>query len=746
MTKKSGISFTRYCEETTDMERTPELLKSLATVLAETAITKEGSQMVNLLRSTGFLGNPSAAGLQDSSPDDLGERNRPSSSKTPFPGRIGIWEPKQENGKTYFVRSKDLIKDWNYWSNIGRIEPKGKDLRVVYMGESVARGYLYDPQYTPAMALEGILKRQLQGHGIEVIDLARTNLGMDVRELAIAALQLEPDIAIIFSGNNWRGCFPPASSDIPCLDALLRTEGMSGPKRYAEEQLAQTIKSLVHDLATAYRSRNVPLLWIIPEFNLGDWRDPVLNAPYLPAGANMEWLSKHGAAESALQAGDLTRAWDLAQAMVCLDGGTTVAGFYILAECSRRKNDLKLARHYLELARDSVTWDSSKNASPRPYSVTQKTLREEAVKYGHQIVDLPALFTDHLNGEIPDRRLFVDYCHLTEEGIRIAMAATASCVLSELKKTAVPWQALKESAPSASAQVQAEASFLAAIHNAHWWQSYELVYHYCSRSVEFSPHIANIMKFFIDLQTRRTPMLMCKAAEQISELGSPLIRHYLLRYNNQQLDPLLLNAVIQALKKRRIEADEQLNQFRREEHSLASRSTDLLDYYYCSAGYQPQDVVWALPRRDKSVKREFNYFKAFLPESRFAFVGEADRAVGLELTCRARHQSLRDSTISIELNGEFLLQHMIGREWNTWEIIVPGNRVKNGINTISVRWPAPEFPGLEGYDGVMGDLLEGKIPEFYCCFGEIFAFRAFDARADATPEPVMQETYAVGSN
>ena len=38
---------------------------------------------------------------------------------------------------------------------------------------------------------------------VEVIDLARTNLGYEVRELALAALQLEPDIAIVFAGNNW---------------------------------------------------------------------------------------------------------------------------------------------------------------------------------------------------------------------------------------------------------------------------------------------------------------------------------------------------------------------------------------------------------------------------------------------------------------------------------------------------------------------------------------------------------------
>jgi len=80
--------------------------------------------------------------------------------------------------------------------------------RVLLIGESVARGYLYDPEFTPALALEKIVEPHFGDDGIEVIDLARTNLGYKVRELAIAALPLEPDMAIIFAGNNWNTSSP----------------------------------------------------------------------------------------------------------------------------------------------------------------------------------------------------------------------------------------------------------------------------------------------------------------------------------------------------------------------------------------------------------------------------------------------------------------------------------------------------------------------------------------------------------
>ena len=50
---------------------------------------------------------------------------------------------------------------------------------------------------TPAIALQTLLEPYFGQGKIEVIDLARTNLFYEVRELAIGALQLEPDAVVI---------------------------------------------------------------------------------------------------------------------------------------------------------------------------------------------------------------------------------------------------------------------------------------------------------------------------------------------------------------------------------------------------------------------------------------------------------------------------------------------------------------------------------------------------------------------
>lgn len=113
-----------------------------------------------------------------------------------------------ENGKTSFVRRMDMIQDWYNWANVSRIEAKGSKRRILLIGESVARGYLYDPDFTPALALQMMLDAQFGEGEVEIIDLARIGISYKVRELALAALRLEPDMAIIFAGNNWNVSAP----------------------------------------------------------------------------------------------------------------------------------------------------------------------------------------------------------------------------------------------------------------------------------------------------------------------------------------------------------------------------------------------------------------------------------------------------------------------------------------------------------------------------------------------------------
>src|SRR5437899_1853584 len=137
------------------MERPSELLKSFCNRLARTAITNDGREVVKLLRDAGFLGVPAKDSAQVSSQAGA------LPAKAANPDRVGIWDRKKDGDRSHFVRSLDTSAEWQYWARVGRIGARmpGK-CRVVLIGESVARGYLYDPQFTPAMALETILQSQ----------------------------------------------------------------------------------------------------------------------------------------------------------------------------------------------------------------------------------------------------------------------------------------------------------------------------------------------------------------------------------------------------------------------------------------------------------------------------------------------------------------------------------------------------------------------------------------------------------
>src|SRR5215208_4815961 len=202
------------------MDRPPESLKTFANRTAQVAMSDDSAQMVRLLRLSGLLALPTTQ-------TQAAETN---------PDHVGIWERKVENGKTCFVRRMEAMNEWLMWANVGRIEARGSKRRVVFIGESVARGYLYDPEFNPALALRIILEAQFGADEIEVVDLARTNLAYEVRELAIAALQLEPDVAIIFGGNNW-SVSTPTLNDIAKLDQALASEGMAGAKRISDEHI-----------------------------------------------------------------------------------------------------------------------------------------------------------------------------------------------------------------------------------------------------------------------------------------------------------------------------------------------------------------------------------------------------------------------------------------------------------------------------------------------------------------------------
>jgi hypothetical protein len=705
------------------MDHSSELSKFVATNLATSVSSDVGARLIKLLWGSGLY------------QDGGGSRNQadpatPALPPVPKRDRVGIWE-RSEGGT--FSRSRPMANEWNMWANRGQIKAKSTRTRVVLIGESVARGYLYDPLFTPTGVLDGLLKSHLGAGAVEVIDLARLNLQRAaLQDLAISALSLEPDSLIIFAGNNWgAGCLSDLieGEHLPSLYPLVGSKGVAGLKELAESRLKSQVEDTVNHISSVYRSHGIPTLWLIPEFNLRDWRDPVTNPPYLRGAANEEWMRLHRSASDALRSAQFGLAAEAAQRMLALDGGICVATLYLLADCSAALGDSNAELEYLKRARDSLIWDDSGCIPSRSYTVVQNSLREAVRAQGSEVVDLPHIFNAYLDGQLPDRRLFVDHCHLTSLGVCLSMAGAAAPLLKILMGQTHSWRDLMRDASrmKPSPEVEAEASFLAAVHNAHWWQSAEVVDHFIQLALRGSTHIARVAETFTEVQTRRAPMLLGESLSR-SPSNSGLTQFYTVQYTKQLLDEVLLPAV-NRLMNSPAASDHRIDTLQQQEHSVTKRPTDLLDFYYCSAARQPKELMWAYSTqsRDSSLRKRPDYYQAYENISRFVFVGEQLHAVKLALTCRLpRGAGIKEHVIKIGVNGHEISSVCASQQWRTWEFEIVGERIRDGLNRVTIEWPSPQFSADTSLKALFAALNSSqKMPEFYPTFGEVHRFVAY---------------------
>src|SRR5262245_51336167 len=116
-----------YCKEVCNMDRPPYQLKSFTDRLAKFVINGECSQVTRLLRLTGLI-SPASTRSQEGKEFEAGSNFSLAQTNS---DRVGIWKRKSENGKSYFVRSMDMVNEWGHWANVGRIGPKGAKKRIV---------------------------------------------------------------------------------------------------------------------------------------------------------------------------------------------------------------------------------------------------------------------------------------------------------------------------------------------------------------------------------------------------------------------------------------------------------------------------------------------------------------------------------------------------------------------------------------------------------------------------------------
>lgn len=681
--------------------------RSMAGRLAELFASEEGERILRLVTHLSASPNKATPGTE------LPKPGKP--ADTPAKLRVGTWEAVDEANGRSFVRVA-TGEAGHLWANVQKIPPKGPGRRVVLVGESVARGLLFDPQFNPALALQRIMNAACGPGKIDIVDLARSDLThAPLHKLINEALHLEPDALVVFAGNNWSVLPNPSDEQVLDMMSALREAGSwRAVKELCESFLASSARQTLRLLEEIVQQRGIPVVFVLPEFNLGDWRTDCDSPPLLSSEETQEWIRTRSEAEQLLKGNDWEKAKYLGERLMQLDQGTTAAGPNILAEVSQKHGDREAARTFLQMARDaSVCWPFRQ--TPRCFSVIQQTIREGAAAHGIHLVDLPHEFTAHLGGEAADRRLFLDYCHLTLDGIRLAMAITAETVLPLLKLPAKSRKELAEVDLKVGNNVNAGAHFLAAVHSGNWGQGIELLRHQIRKALEYDRGIARMMQLFLEVHIRRVPTSLCRSYDQLFEFQNmaAITGFFNDSLRDKFLNTKLIAAVSEGLEEFGIPTHALVKDLIIREHGVKDKAVNLVHNLY-STGSFARSLVDLRP----------GFFKATARNTTFPLVCDKPESLSFALTTKVPAAN-SEQTIALRVNGSHVADIPATDRWTTSTFSTPAGLVHPGLNQVEIDWPMPVWSVEKQREQVAECFEAGEVVEITPMFGLIHSFRVW---------------------
>ncbi len=630
---------------------------------------------------------------------------------------IGIWKKTNLDQKVIYERDIKKQLEWPLWATTHRLMPKAGKKRVVLLGESVARGYFYDPAYSVAMELEHTLNGIKEMDGTEVIDLARTSLYIDeLVELTHTCKALQPDVVVIFAGNNFASKLGSSleRDDYREMFRLFKKEAFAGIKLYLEKKFEDIIAAFLQKVHCNLTNSGIPVVLVVPGFNLADWKsDETEKSICSSAVADVKkWLDARSQAIEAKNNDDWNTLCNAASIMVDADPSNPL-GYELLAAYYRKKGKTDDAIAMLELARDTVIVSRGNNSKPRCFEVIRKSLLSMAPGYNMETVDLSLIFRKVFPGKVPGKELYLDYCHLTIRGIKTAMRFTAQRVTEILTGMKMPVSGINESDLLPDNMVQAAAHFCAAIHNAHYGQQKDVLDYHCIQAVSFSKNIAIPMQQFVHFSTRKASSIVCSAFEEIIMGGE--MRQYEggLALPNPRgkklMDIALVDAVTDALASIGINISEEVNQMRQNEHGVSTEKMNLLESFYSMDSYN---------EFNKGQKPVF--YQARNISSSFTFIAGKTGKTICNMVYRTAGNADVNEAVKFFLNDDdtAVCELPVSSSWKNAVFELDEVNLRNGVNTIRVEWP---FTAIELKEPLLKS-ADAFMDAMFPVLGEIYTF------------------------
>ncbi len=638
-------------------------LHPLLSRIAELAVSKDGQQMIHLLQALGLSQKPET-------------RSSLRPADDPHDAGVGIWQAVSgEDGR--FVRRPDWRADWHMWADVPEIVLREGRRRVVYLGESAARGYFYAPVVTPALVLQDMLRSCDGLEDLDVVDLARISIVLpDLLALLRQSARLRPAAVVIFAGNNWFWTRLSSREAYVEMASVLRRKGAVACR-------AETLARIETDAVAAFRAaveafvaaHAIPVIVVIPEFNLRGWTSETL--PLLPEADMAEWLRCRDVARSA-EGAEARRA--AAARMLALDGGSSDVSAGLAADCALQAGDFASARHFLQIKRDAPCGHWVRY-SARCTTGLQAALRQTAKDLQLASVDMPELLVKATPDGIPGFDWFLDYCHLNSKGTVLTMAHTAAAVARALGGAAPDAESLRAAAPAPAPEVEAAACVLAALHGSHLRQPDESVRALLSRAASFCPETTvGLVSDYLDGHLRACPTNLTRSFARLTTNAQA--RCYFGgagQVADMKLAKFSLASIARdVLGKRGGAALEAMEEAAAATHGVGQQPLDLLH------PSRSRDHVM-----DEWLGSAHAYDVRYDPTSSHAFHVAEPSDLEFRVVLRLPDSHRRPVSVSLTLNGGTSCRLEMTPQWqaHTWR--VPAAETRAGLNEVEIAWPVP---------------------------------------------------------
>lgn len=633
----------------------------------------------------------------------LRNKYKKSDAKRPNLGCVGIWLYDEASEK--FILNQEVSEEWRFWNNQYAIEKYTKaDKRIVFLGESSARGYFYDPEYTPSIELKHLLEKYAQEE-YEVVDLAKTDLTHErLIELIEAVVQLKPDEVILYSGNNWNASALWNDDDIETKLTILSTlkyEGLKGLERLVETYLSKQVQQFYEAIKDQLISAGIDVTIIVPDYNVFDWKNEdtsvvsIADAGEFFQNKQLKQLKKWNAEKNYDEIIKLGEQFTL-------ENVYHIEGLNYIAKAYLTTGNVKLAEKVLRRIND-ISHLFPQVYTPRIHSIVQGEMATNSL--GIKVIQLTELI-ERNNHIIADKTVFLDYCHLSRIGIQVLTTEICRYILKQEEESI-------ESYYEVSEQVESEAEFLAAIHNAHWGQSEQAIQRHLQRSIEInSDYSERTFKEFIDFQHRKLPYWMSSLSEPYLKNLSRQKQRYLTMHNGLSLNIPLLRVMNDLLKNGAQDSQMGNNPF------LGFQRRRLLNHEYYLTSIDRKEAKYDFSGLPDKMKR-YGYYRSFQRSSFFYFNLEEVTEVLFQLVSRNRMINM-GTEFSILLNGNLVCQGDSTVQWKNFSFEVSEKHTNKGLNMLEIVWPDNNQIDVEKeLQSIEESIRKNRMPDLHYCFGEI---------------------------